>query len=54
MKIQALYLKCKNCRKMFTQTTYKNKKSTPICPHCKTVNYESTSSLRNEEAQNGA
>ena len=27
-------LKCKECRKKFTQTVYKNKKSLPICPHC--------------------
>jgi GNAT superfamily N-acetyltransferase len=29
-------LKCRNCRKFFTQTTYKKKKSLPICPHCGT------------------
>lgn len=32
------FLKCDNCRKLFTQTIYKNKKSIPICPHCKTKN----------------
>jgi GNAT superfamily N-acetyltransferase len=29
-------LKCRNCRKFFTQTTYKKKKSLPISPHCGT------------------
>lgn len=41
-----VYIKCRNCRKLFTQTVYKKKKSIPICPHCKTVNYESTDSMR--------
>lgn len=27
---------CPNCRKKFTQTTYKKKKSLPICPNCGT------------------
>ena len=27
---------CPNCKKKFTQTTYKKKKSLPICPHCGT------------------
>jgi uncharacterized CHY-type Zn-finger protein len=30
----AKFLKCKACRKLFTQTTYKKKKSLPICPWC--------------------
>jgi len=34
----AKFLTCKNCRKKFTQTTHKNKKSLPICPYCGTYN----------------
>lgn len=34
----AKFLTCKNCRKKFTQTTHKNKKSLPICPTCGTHN----------------
>ena len=34
----AKFLTCKNCRKKFTQTTHKNKKSLPICPYCGTHN----------------
>ena len=34
----AKFLTCKNCRKKFTQTTHKNKKSLPICPWCGTHN----------------
>jgi uncharacterized CHY-type Zn-finger protein len=34
----AKFLTCKNCRKKFTQTTYKKKKSLPICPTCGTHN----------------
>lgn len=30
----AKFLKCKACRKLYTQTTYKKKKSLPICPWC--------------------
>ena len=30
----AKFLKCKSCRKLYTQTTYKKKKSIPICPWC--------------------
>ena len=30
----AKFLKCKSCRKLYTQTTYKKKKSLPICPWC--------------------
>ena len=30
----AKFLKCKACKKWFTQTIYKNKKSLPICPWC--------------------
>lgn len=32
------FLTCKNCRKKFTQTTHKKKKSLPICPYCGTHN----------------
>lgn len=34
----AKFLTCKNCKKKFTQTTHKKKKSLPICPHCGTHN----------------
>ena len=30
----AKFLKCKSCRKLYTQTTHKKKKSLPICPWC--------------------
>jgi Zn finger protein HypA/HybF involved in hydrogenase expression len=30
----AKFLKCKECRKLYTQTTHKKKKSPPICPWC--------------------
>jgi transcription initiation factor TFIIIB Brf1 subunit/transcription initiation factor TFIIB len=30
----AKFLKCKACRKLYTQTTHKKKKSLPICPWC--------------------
>ena len=36
----AKFLKCKNCKKWFTQTIHKGKKSLPICPWCKTHNNE--------------
>ena len=34
----AKFLTCKNCRKKFTQTTHKGRKSLPICPWCGTHN----------------
>jgi hypothetical protein len=34
----AKWIKCKNCRGLFTQTIYKGKKSLPICPTCGTHN----------------
>jgi len=34
------FIKCKNCKKLFTQTIRKDKKSLPICPHCGTHNNE--------------
>ena len=37
-KIETIWIKCRNCKKLFTQTIYKGKKSDPICPYCKTVN----------------
>lgn len=37
-KVEAKYITCRNCRKKFTQTIYKGKKSDPICPYCGTVN----------------
>jgi len=30
----AKFLKCKSCKKLYTQTTQKKKKSLPICPWC--------------------
>lgn len=32
----AKWIKCVNCRKLFTQTIHKKKKSLPICPWCGT------------------
>jgi hypothetical protein len=32
------WIKCFNCKKKFTQTIHKGKKSLPICPHCGTNN----------------
>lgn len=32
------FIKCRNCKKLFTQTIHKGKKSLPICPTCKTHN----------------
>lgn len=34
------FLKCHNCKKKFTQTTHKGKKSIPVCTHCGTHNTE--------------
>jgi uncharacterized CHY-type Zn-finger protein len=36
----AKFIKCKNCKKKFTQLTHKGKKSLPICPWCGTHNNE--------------
>jgi hypothetical protein len=30
----AKFLKCGACKKLYTQTTHKKKKSLPICPWC--------------------
>jgi rRNA maturation endonuclease Nob1 len=32
------WIKCINCKKKFTQTIHKGKKSLPICPYCGTHN----------------
>ena len=32
------FVKCRNCKKKFTQTIHKGKKSLPICPYCGTDN----------------
>ena len=32
------WIKCLNCKKKFTQTIHKGKKSKPICPNCGTDN----------------
>ena len=37
----AKWIKCKNCKKKFTQTIHKGKKSLAVCPHCGTHNTES-------------
>jgi len=34
----AKFIKCRNCKKLFTQTIHKKKKSLPICPWCGTHN----------------
>ena len=34
----AKWIKCRNCKKLFTQTIHKNKESLKICPHCGTHN----------------
>jgi Zn finger protein HypA/HybF involved in hydrogenase expression len=34
----AKWIKCRNCKKLFTQTIHKKKKSLPICPWCGTHN----------------
>jgi acetyl-CoA carboxylase beta subunit len=34
----AKWIKCKNCKKFFTQTIHKKKKSLPICIWCGTHN----------------
>lgn len=35
-QVKDKFIKCDNCKKIYTQTTYKNKKSLAVCPHCKT------------------
>ena len=46
------WIKCVNCKKKFTQTIHKGKKSLPICPRCGTnnsiaeLNYEETIKFR--------
>jgi 4a-hydroxytetrahydrobiopterin dehydratase len=37
------FITCKNCKKKFTQTIHKGKKSLPICPNCGTHNTEKNS-----------
>lgn len=34
----AKWIKCKNCKKLFTQTIHKGKEGTKICPYCGTHN----------------
>ena len=36
----AKFIKCRECKKKFTQTIHKGKKSLPICPHCGAHNTE--------------
>lgn len=40
----AKFIKCRECKKKFTQTIHKGKKSLPICPHCGAHNTEKTDS----------
>lgn len=41
----AKWIKCRNCKKKYTQTIHKGKKSALICPHCGTHNIEETEEL---------
>lgn len=34
------FIKCRECKKKFTQTIYKSKKSLPVCPYCGAHNTE--------------
>jgi len=45
----AKFIKCKNCKKKFTQTIHKGKKSLPICPNCGTHNIESKKEIEEED-----
>lgn len=36
----AKFIKCRECKKKFTQTIHKDKKSAPICPYCGAHNTE--------------
>lgn len=38
--IIAKWVKCQACRKLFTQTIVKKKRSIPVCPYCKKVNHD--------------
>ena len=40
----AKFIKCRECKKKFTQTIHKGKKSLPICPHCGAHNTEKRNS----------
>lgn len=37
-KFVAVWVKCRNCRKKYTQTTIKYLKTQSLCPHCQSVN----------------
>lgn len=43
------WIKCRNCKKKFTQTIHKGKKSLPICPHCGTHNAKEKSEQNESE-----
>jgi len=46
------FIKCVNCKKKFTQTIHKGKKSLPICPHCGTHNNKmSDSDMKQEQTE---
>ena len=38
VRLLSKWIKCKACKKLFTQTIYKKKKSVPVCPYCKKLN----------------
>jgi acetyl-CoA carboxylase beta subunit len=46
------WIKCINCKKKFTQTIHKGKKSLPICPRCGTHNdMMSDSDVKQEQTE---
>lgn len=40
------WVKCSNCRKLYTQTVYKKMKSLPVCPHCGTKKQDNERPVR--------
>ena len=36
--IKAKFIRCDGCKRMYTQTVYKNKESITVCPNCKYKN----------------
>ena len=36
--IKSKFIKCDSCKKLYTQTIYKNKKSITVCPYCEHKN----------------
>lgn len=37
-QIIATWIKCRNCRKKYTQSIFKNRKTYSVCPNCHSVN----------------